>query len=365
MRYFNHYFNVVNLNTVFKTPMRYLFNLFLFCLFSLHLLPVQAQEPNYTLGSGDVIRVTVFNNPDMQLETRISEAGLISYPLIGEVKVGGITTAAAEKRIATKLEKGKFLKKPQINILVIEFNSKLVSVLGSVLKPGRYPLERETSLADLLALVGGVTPSGSDIISITNKAGEKKDFDLNKVGADGLPVQDMKLLGGETVFVNSKNISVMGQVLKPGKYSIVSGVRTVSDFLSMAGGVTPNGADEITVITKRDGASKRFKVDVDELFISDDPTVNIELKSGDSIYVPRAPMVYIYGEVQKPGSFKIEKNMTVMQVLSKGGGLTQRGTQRGIKINRRNNAGEMETIKPELTDLVQDDDVVFVKESLF
>lgn len=345
--------------------MRYLFKICLFLLFYIGFQPAYAQEPNYVLGAGDVVRISVFNNPDMLLETRISEAGSISYPLIGEVKVGGVTTAAAERRIASKLETGGFLKKPQVNILIVEFNSKLVSILGSVLKPGRYPLERETSLADLLALAGGTTADGSDIITITNQAGEKQDYDLNKFSADNTPVQDMKMVGGETVFVNSKNISVMGQVLRPGKYSIVNGVRTVSDFLSMAGGVTPTGSDEVTVITTRDGKKSRFKVDMDALFTSDDPSVNIELKSGDSIYVPRAPMVYIYGEVQKPGSYKIEKNMTVMQVISQGGGLTPRGTQRGVKINRRNASGEMETIKPELTDLVQDDDVVFVKESLF
>lgn len=345
--------------------MRYLQHIFLFLFMFVGLQVTHAQEPNYTLGAGDVIRVSVFNNPDMLLDTRISEAGLISYPLIGEVKVGGITTAAAEKRIASKLESGGFLKRPQVNILVVEFNSKLVSVLGSVLKPGRYPLERETSLADLLALAGGTTVEGSDIITITNQAGEKQDYDLSKIGPNNVPVQDMKMLGGETVFVNSKNISVMGQVLRPGKYSIVSGVRTVSDFLSMAGGVQPTGADEVTVITKRNGETKRYIVNVDDLFTSDDPAVNIELQTGDSIYVPRAPMVYIYGEVQAPGSYKIQRNMNIMQLISQAGGLTPRGTQRGIKIKRQNDAGETETIKPELTDMVQDDDVVFVKESLF
>lgn len=340
-----------------KQYLRLLLSLFL----GFSLLQANAQEPNYMLGAGDVIRISVFNNPDLLLETRISEAGHITFPLIGAVKIGKLTPSAAEKRIAEKLETGGYLKKPQVNILVVSFQSKLVSVLGSVLKPGRYPMERETTVSDLLALVGGITPDGSDIITVTTKDGVKKEYDLSKFG----PGNQLTLAGGETVFVNSKNISVMGQVLRPGKYSILSGVRTVSDFLSMAGGVVPTGSDVITVITKRDGKTKRTKIDVDELFTSDDPNVNIELKSGDSIYVPQAPTVYIYGEVQRPGSFKIQRNMTVMQVLSQGGGITPRGTQRGIKINRRNAKGETETIYPELTDLVKDDDVLYVKESLF
>lgn len=327
----------------------------------LNISNASAQDPNYILGPGDVIRVSVFNNPDLLLETRIAEAGNITFPLIGAVKIGGLSPSAAEKRIAMQLETGGYLKKPQVNILVIKFQSKLVSVLGSVLQPGRYPMERETTVTDLLAQVGGITPDGSDIITITDKDGNKKEYDLSKFG----PENQLKLNGGETVFVNSKNISVMGQVLRPGKYSILSGVRTVSDFLSMAGGVVPTGSDIITVITKRGDKTKRTKIDVDELFTSDDPNINMELKPGDSIYVPQAPMVYIYGEVNRPGSFKIQRNMTVMQVLSQGGGVTPRGTQRGIKIDRRNKAGEIETIKPALTDLVQADDVIYVKESLF
>jgi polysaccharide export outer membrane protein len=345
--------------------MQKLLKLFFGLILGFWLLQASAQEPNYILGPGDVIRVTVFNNADLQLETRVSEAGLITFPLIGSVKVGGLTPSAAERKLASKLESGGYLKKPQVNILVVQFQSKLVSVLGSVLKPGRYPMERETSLSALLALVGGVTPDGSDIITITDKDGVKKEYDLSKVGPDNQPIQNMKLVGGETVFVNSKNIAVMGQVLRPGKYSIVSGVRTVSDFLSMAGGVVPTGSDIITVITKRDGKTARFQVDVDDLFTRDDPSINIEMQSGDSIYVPQAPMVYVYGEVQRPGSFKIQRNMTVMQVLSQGGGVTARGTQRGIKLNRRNTKGETVTLYPELTDLVQDDDVIYVKESLF
>jgi polysaccharide export outer membrane protein len=334
-------------------------------LMSIYLPLAAAQESNYILGAGDVIKVSVFNNPDLTLEARVTEAGLISFPLIGEVKVGGVTPFTAEKRIATALEKGGFIKKPQVNILVVQFQSKLVSVLGGVLKPGRYPMERETTLSDLLAQVGGITAEGSDLITITDAAGKKTEYDLSKVIDGKNPAQSVKIIGGETVFVNSRNITVMGQVNRPGKYSIVNGVRTVADFLTMAGGITINGSDTITVTTARGGKTNRFEVDVDTLFRTGDNDVNIELQSGDSIYVPQAPMVYIYGEVQRPGSFRIQRNMTVMQVISQGGGLTARGTQRNIKINRRNAKDEIETIYPKITDLVKPDDVLYVQESLF
>lgn len=334
---------------------------------SLHAAPkeIAPKEPGYVLDPGDLIRITVFNNPDLTLETRVPESGAITYPLIGDVQIGGITPSSAEKKIASALEKGGYIKKPQVNILVVEFQSKLVSILGGVLKPGRYPINRETTLSDLLALAGGITSEGSDLITITDKKGGRVDYDLSRLLNGQSAAQTVRIRGGETVFVNSRNVTVMGQVSRPGKYSIVSGVRTVADFLSMAGGISSGGSDTITITTIRSGKTNRIEVDVDSLFRTGDANSTMELQSGDSIYVPQAPMVYIYGEVQRPGSFKIQRNMTVMQVVSQGGGLTPRGTERGIKINRRNVKGEIETVSPKLTDLVKPDDVVYVQESLF
>lgn len=325
---------------------------------------VSAEEANYLLGPGDVLKITVYNNPDLSLETRVTERGLINFPLVGELQVGGITASAAEKKIAGLLEKGGFLKQPQINILVTQFQSKVVSVLGSVYKPGRYSLDRATNLADLLALVGGVMPDGSDIVTIVGKSG-KTDYDLRNIVGKGDGSQNVPLSGGEIVYVHARDISVMGQVNRPGKYSVVGGVRTVADFLVVAGGITPVGSDTVTVTTVRDGKLNRFEVDIDSLFRVGDNAANIELASGDSIYVPRAPIVYIYGEVQHPGSFRIERNMTVIQALAQGGGPTVRGTQRNIKLHRRNDKGVVEKLSPALTDPVQPDDVIYVQESLF
>ena len=87
--------------------------------------------------------------------------------------------------------------------------------------------------------------------------------------------------------------------------------------------------------------------------------------SGDIIYVPRAPVFYIYGEVQHPGALRLERDMIVAQALAAGGGLTARGTERGLCIKRRNAKGVLETISAEATTPVLADDVLQVQESLF
>ena len=323
-----------------------------------------AEDTSYLLGAGDVLKITVYNNPDLSLETKVSEAGMISYPLIGDVQVVGLTVSAAEKKLAKLLDTGGFVKKPQINILVTLYQSKMISVLGSVLKPGRYPLDRATNLADMLALVGGATADGSDFVTIIGKKG-KKEYDLHNIVDKGESAQNIALEGGEIIYVHARDVAVMGQVNRPGKYAVTGGVRTLSDFLSVAGGINAVGSDLITVTTMRAGKQSRFEVDIDSLFRAGNSTSNIELASGDTVYVARAPMVYIYGEVQRPGSFRIERNMTVIQALAQGGGLTQRGTQRNIELHRRNAKGAIEKLTPALTDLVKQDDVLYVQESLF
>lgn len=323
-----------------------------------------AEDASYLLGAGDVLKITVYNNADLSLETKVSEAGTISYPLIGDVQVVGLTVSAAEKKLAKLLDTGGFVKKPQINILVTLYQSKMISVLGSVLKPGRYPLDRATNLADMLALVGGATADGSDLVTIIGKKG-KKEYDLHNIVDKGESAQNIALEGGEIIYVHARDVAVMGQVNRPGKYAVTGGVRTLSDFLSVAGGINVGGSDLITVTTMRAGKQSRFEVDIDSLFRTGNSASNIELASGDTVYVPRAPMVYIYGEVQRPGSFRIERNMTVIQALAQGGGLTQRGTQRNIELHRRNAKGAIEKLTPALTDLVQQDDVLYVQESLF
>lgn len=322
---------------------------------------------DYVLGTGDLVRINVYGSPDMLTEARLSSTGSITFPLIGEVVLGGLSPTASENKIADLLEKGGFVKKAQVNLVVVQFQSQLVSVLGDVYKPGKYALDRPSTLSDVLALAGGVTPNGSDMVTlIRNEGGKtsKQEFDLRDLVAAKNTASNPKVISDDIVYVNGREVSVLGQVNRPGKYSVVSGVRTVIDFLSQAGGISASGADKIIVITNRDGKSIKQEIDVDQLYRKGDTTVNFELADGDSIYVPRTPIFYIYGEVQRPGAFRLERNMNVAQALSAGGGLSVRGTERGIKI-KRSIDGKLITINASAGDLLEADDIVFVNESLF
>lgn len=245
----------------------------------------QDKPVDYRLGDGDNIRITVFQNPDLTLETRVSENGSITFPLIGTVKIGGLTIASAADTIAKALQTGNFIQKPQVNIQLIRNLGNQVSVLGQVGRPGRFPLDTfSTRLSEMLAIAGGIASTGADT-------------------------------------------------------AIVTGTR--------------------------DGKSFRKEVDIVGMFLDNKLQEDLIVAGGDVIYVPRQPMFYIYGEVQKAGSYRIERGMSIRQALAQAGGLTGRGTERNLGVFRRGSDRSTSATPVDLNDPVQPDDIFYVRESLF
>ncbi|MFA5240841.1 MAG: polysaccharide export protein EpsE [Sulfuricella sp.] len=162
----------------------------------------------------------------------------------------------------------------------------------------------------------------------------------------------------------SQQVSVLGRVNRPGKFPLEK-ISRVSDVLALAGGIGSDGADTITLIREKDGKTQYREIDAIALFMAGGQKDDERVQDGDIINVPRQPLFYIYGEVQRPGSYRLEQNMSLVQALTMGGGVNLRGTQRGIKILRRDADGGMQKIEAQLSDPVKRDDVIYVKESLF
>jgi polysaccharide export outer membrane protein len=139
----------------------------------------------------------------------------------------------------------------------------------------------------------------------------------------------------------------------------------LSELLATAGGIGSGGTDIIVLTGMRDGKPFRHEVDLPALFAQDGREKDIFVLNGDTVFIDRQPLVYIYGEVQRPGPMRLERGMSLLQVLAAGGGLTVRGTEKGIRVNRREADGNVNMIVPALTDKLREGDVVFVRESLF
>lgn len=162
----------------------------------------------------------------------------------------------------------------------------------------------------------------------------------------------------------SQQVAILGQVNAPGRYSLAS-VSSLVDLIAMAGGVKDSG-DEKAIITRSENKkSEKIEVDLHSMFDSSGTGQPFTLKAGDVVYIPKAPMFYIYGEVNQPGGYRLERDLTVVKAISIGGGLTPNGTVRGIVIKRKMDNNEVKDIDVELTDQVLKDDVIFIDERLF
>jgi len=165
--------------------------------------------------------------------------------------------------------------------------------------------------------------------------------------------------------VRGNQVSVLGQVNKPGRFPLETVNVRVSDMLAAAGGVMPTGDDVLVITGTRNGQPFRKSIDIPALFQGSRSEDDILLMGGDTIYVNKAPMFYIYGEAQRPGPYRIERGMTVMQALAQGGGPTPRGSQDRLRLTRTLPDGSVVQSTPKLTDPVQPGDVLFVRESIF
>jgi polysaccharide export outer membrane protein len=245
-----------------------------------------ADADMYRIGAGDTIHITVYQSPDLSIDARVTETGMISYPLLGRIKMGGLTVTEAETHLAQALKKGEIVKDPQVMVVVTQVRANQVNVLGQVGRPGRYPLDLAgMRLTEVIALAGGV--------------------------------------------------------------------------------ITGAGSDTIVLLGTRQGKTFRREVDLPKIFAPDGSNDNLVVEPGDSIWVDRAPQIYLYGEIQHPGAMRLDRGMTVMQAVAAGGGATPRGTLKGLRVTRRGPDGKTHTIEPSMEDTLQDGDVMFIRESLF
>ncbi|MBN1663683.1 MAG: polysaccharide biosynthesis/export family protein [Deltaproteobacteria bacterium] len=252
------------------------------------LFPIAVSGQEYRVGEEDLLRITVYDNPDLTTEVRVSGDGMITVPLIGEVQVNGLTATEIAKKTAQLFADG-YIKNPQVNVFILEYKSKKVTALGEFNKPGLIEMRGNATLMEVISNAGGITANAGDILYIQRNA-----------------------IKGSTDRATDTTISV----------------------------------------------------DLTKLLEGKDPSMNLPVLEGDSIYVPRAAFVYVTGEVKKPGAFKITKGLTVLRSITLAEGYTQKARKSKTKIIRKTDKGE-ESIEAKPEDLVMPDDIIIVPESFF
>jgi len=266
-------------------------------LLSAQAAPVLPQpSPTYLIGPADVLNITVFGEPELSGKFNVDTDGTITFQFLNRVPVGGKTLNEVEQLLTTGLRSG-FVNRAQVSVQIDTYRSRAIFVLGEVKAPGKYTIEGQVTLLEVIAKAGSFTPSaGPEIIVLRYK--------------DGMAA-------------------------------------TVA-----AAPATPGGKDsaELLRVSVEDLKSGRF-------------TANFLLQDSDTISVPAAERYYVTGFVKTPGSFVLRPGMTVQQAIAEAGGLTERGSTRGIKITRKVN-GKDTQINAKMSDLIKPNDTLQIRQRL-
>lgn len=246
------------------------------------LFPVQ----DYIVGEGDVLKITVYEHDDLTTVSRVTGDGYITFPLIGQVKVSGMTLAQISQKIVNLLADG-YIVNPQVSIFIQEFRSKKAFIMGEVNKPGLYVLPGQTSFLSLISEAGGLTKDAGD----------------------------------KAIIKRNSNAT--------------------------------NKVEDIITINLR------------KLIKEGDTSLDVPIMDGDSVYIEKAGVFYVTGEVKKPDAYKYEEGTTVIKAITMGGGFTDKASKSRVKIIRKINGKEEILEKVKMDEPVLPDDVIVVPESFF
>jgi len=249
----------------------------------------------YKIGAKDLLEIKVVEVPELNLAVRVSEEGSITLPLVGRVELAGLTKEAAERKVASFLVAGNFVKNPQVTIFIKEYQSNRVALIGAVKTPGMYELVGEMSLLELVSKAGGFLENAGDDIIIMREGKDGRDekltVDLNDLVMNGTQSFNVALRPNDVISVpidRILQIYVWGEVKNPGALEVkMSKNITLVQAVAQAGGTTDAAKKSAVVIKRRNektGKETRIKADLGKIMNGKKP--DIPLKEGDVVYVP-------------------------------------------------------------------------------
>jgi polysaccharide export outer membrane protein len=229
-------------------------------------LPGLARSQDYILGPRDVLNITVYDHKDLETKVRVSEDGKITFPLLGEISVAGLTVQRLERKITTLLAKG-YIVNPHVGVFVEEFRV-VVYVTGEVRKPGSYPYEEGMTVIKAVSLAGGLTERAADgKIKVTRKEQGGEETTL-QVG-----IQDLIRANDVLQVAEKRWVYVTGEVRKPGSY-LYDDQMTILKAITLAGGLTDKAAPARTqIIRKTDGKETTISAKMEDSFLPEDVIV--------------------------------------------------------------------------------------------
>src|SRR5690606_24636973 len=336
-----------------------------------------AGAAEYTLGVGDVLRITVWGHADLATEVAIRPDGYLTFPLVGDLWAVDKTPRQISSELQNML--AEFIVNPQVTVIVSQFRTLHVQVLGEVKESGYYQLKAGARLADVLALAGGPTAT-ADLSSVTvtryvlDEGGQEHSrvlqVDVNQFLQGGDLAANPLLESGDMIYVPpAGRAAIFGEVRQPASYSLGQGVGSL-ELRAAAGGALDTADLERVVVTSQgeEGPLERI-VNVQELLSGRGrPTA---LRPNDVVFVPKKQQVMGLGAVQNPGVYPLHSEATLLEIIARAGGVLPTGDPSAIAITRRGAGQELivADLQPALSGrtggdnpTVDPDDVIFVPE---
>src|SRR5258706_8908341 len=238
------------------------------------------------IGGGDLLEVTVYGT-DFDKQVRVSDAGEISLPLLGTVKLAGLSIREGERVVARELAQRGYFTDPQVSIFDREYASQAISVLGEVQKPGLYPLPGPRTLLDAISAAGGTTAKAGSKVTITRRSRpEHPEIVPLSYSAEACPTSNPQVFPGDTVVVSKAGIVyVVGDVKQPAGIVMENSRMTVLQAIAMAQGTNPTAKlNSSKVIRKTPDGPKEIPIRLKNILGA--KATDLVLQPDDILFIP-------------------------------------------------------------------------------
>ncbi len=248
----------------------------------------QSRQADMVIGAGDLLQIGVYGAQDFDnKEVRVSQTGDISLPLVGTLKIAGLTVGQAQQLIARRFAEGEYFNNPQVWVFVKEYATQGISVLGEVQKPGIYPLLGHHTLFDAISMAGGTTQKAGSVASITHRNRPAQPETVNISYGPGATISgSVAVYPGDTVVVSRAGIVyVVGDVRLPSGIVLENSKLTVLQAVAMAQGVNPTASlDSAKLIRNTNGRREEISIPLKKILAAKAP--DTPLQADDILFIP-------------------------------------------------------------------------------
>ncbi|GEM_PF-806400 len=301
---------------------------------------IQEDVSSYVIGHGDKLGISVYRNSDMDSSPQVDTMGNISVPLLGDMKVSGLTTYQLRDRITEGLT--KYITNPQVTITVSTYQSQKVTVMGEVSSPGIFQLEQPQPISILITKCGGFTENANEEnVTVIRKdpKGPQQIITVNvkKVFKEGDAKQNILIYKDDIIYVpkDERKITILGEVSSPGIINI-KGKMGILEAITKVGGFTGEANKNSVIIMGKDDKSNVRVLDYQQILENKDLSKDVSLSDGEVIYVPREnKQVLLLGEIQNPGILSNDPPQTLLEAIVKKGGFADDGNKSKVVVIRR------------------------------